>query len=46
MLEQGQSVRNLPPEGQEVAEPTCDELTVTPIPVPLHPSAGGAGGGR
>jgi len=34
MLEQGQSVRSLPPEGQGVAETTCDELTVTPIPRP------------
>jgi len=33
-LEQGQSVRSLPPEGQGVAETTCDGLTVTPIPHP------------
>jgi len=34
MLEQGKSVRSLPPEGQGSAETTCDELTVTPIPCP------------
>jgi len=36
MLEQGKSVRSLPPEGQGAAETTCDELTVTPIP--CHPA--------
>jgi len=38
MLEQGKSVRSLAPEGQGAAEPTCDELIVTPVlrpPVPL-----------
>jgi len=37
-LEQGKSVRSLPPEEEGAAEPTCDELTVTPIlhtPAPL-----------
>ena len=32
MLEQGQSVRSLPPEGQGAVETMCDELTITPIP--------------
>jgi len=35
-LEQGKSARSPPPEGQEAAETTCDELTVTPFP---HPPA-------
>ena len=35
MLEQGKSVKSLPPGGQGVAERTCDELTVTLIPSPL-----------
>jgi len=37
-LEQGQSVRSL--EGQGVAETTCDELTITPIPCPPAPLGG------
>ena len=42
-LEQGQSVRNLPPEEEGAAETTCDELTaVPPFPIPLRCS--GAGG--
>jgi len=40
-LEQGQSVRSPPPEGQGVAETTCDELTVTPFLVPLCHLRGG-----
>jgi len=32
MLEQRQSVRSPPPEGQGAAETLCDELTVTSIP--------------
>jgi len=40
MLEQGKGVRRPPPEGPEVAEPTCDELTVTPIPRPPAPLRG------
>jgi len=39
-LEQRQSVRSLPPEGQGATEPTCDELTVTPIPRPPAPLGG------
>ena len=35
-LEQGKSVRSPPPEEEGAAETTCDELTTTPIPVPLH----------
>ena len=31
MLEQGNDERSPPPEDEEVAETTCDELTVTPI---------------
>jgi len=34
MLEQEKSVRSLPPEEEEAAETTCDELTVTRIPRP------------
>jgi len=34
MLDQGKSVRSLPPEGQTAAETTCDELTATPISPP------------
>jgi len=34
MLEQGQNVRSPLPEEKGLAEPTCDELTVTPIPRP------------
>ena len=44
-LEQGQSVRSPPPEEEGVAETTCDELTVIPIPRPPVP-LGGEGGGR
>jgi len=40
-LEQGKSVRSPPPEGQGLAETTCDELNITPIPVPLHCSGEG-----
>lgn len=35
MLEQGKSVRSPAPEEEGTAE-TCDELTTTPIPHPLH----------
>ena len=36
MLEQGNDERSPPPEDEEAAETTCDELTVTPHPpVPL-----------
>jgi len=31
-LEQGQSVRSLPPEVKGAAETMCDQLTTTPIP--------------
>jgi len=34
MLEQGKRVRRPPPEGQGVAEATCDEPTAVPIPRP------------
>ena len=34
MLEQGNDERSPPPEDEEAAETTCDELTVTPIPRP------------
>ena len=34
MLEQGNNGKSPPPEDEEVAETTCDELTVTPIPRP------------
>jgi len=34
-LEQGQSMRSPCPEGQRASEPTCDELTLTPILCPL-----------
>jgi len=40
MLEQGKSVRSLPPEGQGSAATTCDELTATPIPHPPVPPEG------
>jgi len=40
-LEQGQSVRSLPPEEGGAAETTCDELTITPIPHPPVPFSGG-----
>jgi len=39
MLEQGQSVRNPPPE-KEAAAVTCDELTAAPIPRPPAPLRG------
>jgi len=39
-LEQGQSVRSPPLEGQGAAETMCDELTVTPIPHPPVPLRG------
>jgi len=38
--EQGKSVRSPPPEEEAVAETTCDELTVTPIPHPPAPLGG------
>jgi len=40
MLEQGRSVRSLPPEEEGAAETRCDELTVTPIPRPPVPLGG------
>jgi len=40
MLEQGQSVRSPPPEGQGAAEATCDKLTTTTIPCPPAPLMG------
>jgi len=40
MLEQGQSVRSPPPEGQGAAETTCNELTITSIPHPPVPLRG------
>jgi len=39
-LEQGQSVRSPPAEGEGAAETTCDELTATPIPHPPAPLGG------
>jgi len=45
MLEQGKSVRSLPPKGQGAAETMCDELTVTSIPRPPAPLWRGEGGG-
>jgi len=36
-LERGKSVRSPPPEEEGVAETTCDELTITPIPHPPVP---------
>jgi len=41
MLEQGHSVKGLPPEEEGAAETMCDELTVIPIPIPLRRSGGG-----
>jgi len=41
-LEQGRSVRSLPPEGQGAVETMCDELTITPISLPPV-SPGGRG---
>ena len=43
MLEQGKSVMSPAPEEDEVAEITCDELTVNPIPHPPVPLVGGGG---
>jgi len=40
MLEQGQSVRNPPPEEEGAAETTRDGLTTTPIPCPPVPLGG------
>jgi len=45
MLEQGKSVRSLPPKEEGTAETTCDELTITPIPRAPAP-LGVRGGGR
>ena len=39
-LEQGKSVRSLPPEGQGAAETMCNELTTTPIRRPSVPIGG------
>jgi len=39
-LEQGKSVRSPPSEEEGVAEKTCDELTITPIPCPPAPLRG------
>jgi len=44
-LEQGQSVRSLPPEEEGEAETVSDELTATPIPCPPMP-LGGRGRGE
>ena len=42
MLEQGKSVRSPPPKEEGAAETMCDELTTTPIPIPLrHGQEGG-----
>ena len=46
MLEQGKSVRSPPPEEEGAAETTCDELTTTPISVPLCRWRGGGRGTR
>jgi len=40
MLEQGKSVRSLPPEEEGVAERACDELTAAPIHRPPVPHGG------
>ena len=40
MLEQGTDERSPPPEDEEAAETTCDELTVTPVPRPPVPLRG------
>ena len=40
MLEQGNDERSPPPEAEEAAETTCDELTVTPSPHPPLPLSG------
>lgn len=34
MMEQGKSLRSPPPEEEQAAETTCDELSTTPIPLP------------
>ncbi|GAB0208304.1 mitochondrial enolase superfamily member 1 [Grus japonensis] len=39
-LDQRKSVRSPPPEDEEAAETTCDELTATPIPCPPVPLGG------
>jgi len=39
-VEQGKSVRSLPPEEEGAAETTCDELTTTAIPRPPAPLEG------
>ena len=43
MLEQGNVERSPPPEDEEGAETTRDELTVTPIPCPPCAAEGGGG---
>ena len=45
-VEQEKSVRSPPPEEEGAAETTCDELTATPIPVPLCCCGGGGRGIR
>jgi len=40
-LQQGKSVRSPPPEKEGAAETMCDELTITPFPIPLCHSGGG-----
>jgi len=37
-------VRSTPPDDEGVAETTCDELTVTPLPCPPALLGGGEGG--
>ena len=44
-LEQGKSVMHPAPDGDEMAEITCDELSVNPIPHPPALLGGGGGGG-
>ena len=44
MLEQGKSVRSPLPEEEGAAETMWDELTTTPIPIPLRHCAGGGRG--
>jgi len=39
-LDQGKSGRSLPPEEEGVAQTTCDELTITPIPHTPVPRGG------
>ena len=43
-LEQGKSVRSPPPEEEGAAETMWDELTATPIPIPLCCWRGGGRG--